>query len=151
VRAASSSPATATPLPTTSPSPAGPCGDGPAFAQACDVNTASTAAEDELKQSIKPYLDANPGLVVSRVVRIVAATVYVAATWLAKDRNRGAVLRDAVAELGPVFVKLGKGRQRGERGGRPVHEFRHFNNIPSSFHPPQHSCLASQLPTRFVS
>ena len=88
---------------------------GPAFAEATDLDDAATAAERELKMNVKPYLDANPGLVYSRVLRIASSAVYVALKWMSNDTRRGAILRDAVAELGPVFVKLGK-----EAGGRDV-------------------------------
>ena len=83
-------------------------GDGPAFAEACDLDDAASAAERELKENVKPYLDANPSLVVSRVLRITFSAVYVAFAWTSNNPRRGAILRDAVAELGPVFVKLGR-------------------------------------------
>lgn len=98
-------------------SPSAGRGDGPAFAEACDLDDAVNAAERELKQNVKPYLDAHPCLVVSRVIRIAASTAYVALAWMSKNPRRGVILRDAVAELGPVFVKLGEGGNDGGGGG----------------------------------
>ena len=104
VRAAFPSSSSASPW-TSSPSPSL---GSPSFADNVEIGDASTAAERELKFAVKPYLDANPGLVLQRVVRIAASTARVALAWVTERPDRGTVLRDAVAALGPVFVKLGQ-------------------------------------------
>ena len=84
-----------------------PCGADPTFAE-CPFEDAAQAAERELKENVKPFLDEHPWLVARRVGRIVLSAASVAAAWLVRSPKRGAVLRDAVADLGPVFVKLGR-------------------------------------------
>lgn len=83
------------------------CGADPTFAE-CPFEDAAQAAERELKENVKPFLDEHPWLVARRVGRIVLSAASVAAAWLVRSPKRGAVLRDAVADLGPVFVKLGR-------------------------------------------
>ena len=63
---------------------------------------------EELKKNIKPFLDRNPTLVARRVAHIAWKFARVAAVWSTSPSTRGETLRNAVADLGPVFVKFGQ-------------------------------------------
>ena len=78
------------------------------FADASSAEEAASAAEDELRDTVRPFLESNPGVVVARVARVALAGARVAVTWVFKSPDRGEILRDAVASLGPVYVKLGQ-------------------------------------------
>ena len=78
------------------------------FADASSAEEAASAAEDELRDTVRPFLESNPGVVVARVARVTLAGARVILTWVFKSPDRGEILRDAVASLGPVYVKLGQ-------------------------------------------
>ena len=78
------------------------------FADASSAEEAASAAEDELRDTVRPFLESNPGVVVARVARVALAGARVAVAWVSRSPDRGEILRDAVASLGPVYVKLGQ-------------------------------------------
>ena len=78
------------------------------FADASSAEEAASAAEDELRDTVRPFLESNPGVVVARVARVTLAGARVILTWVFKSPDRGEILRGAVASLGPVYVKLGQ-------------------------------------------
>ena len=63
------------------------------FADASSAEEAASAAEDELRDSVRPFLESNPGVVVARVARVTLAGARVILTWVFKSPGRGEILR----------------------------------------------------------
>lgn len=80
----------------------------PNFASASNVADSAAGAQEELEKNIKPILDRNPVMVARRVAQVLGTFTKVAAVWSTGSSERGKTLRNAIADLGPVFIKFGQ-------------------------------------------
>ena len=82
------------------------------FADASSAEEAASAAEDELRDTVRPFLESNPGVVVARVARVTSPARASSSRGSSRATTAARFLRDAVAPSAPCTSNSAKPSRR---------------------------------------